>query len=72
MRKHQSHPHPGRSYTSAHGAFVRVDYVKPCGDVCFVIWPTWWKSKEGGTCMRYTAADFAEMVEAHNLQPVSA
>jgi hypothetical protein len=49
---------------------VRVDYVKRTGDVCFVVWPTWWESKEECTCLRYSAKDFADMAREHDLQPV--
>lgn len=70
-RKHPTHPHPGRSYTASSGAFVRVDYVKPDGDVLAVIWPTWWTSKESCECIRYTREDFAALLERQDLQPVT-
>ena len=70
MRKHSTHPHPGRSYTAASGAFVRVDYVKSDGDVLAVVWPTWWTSKAEGQAIRFAAADFADLVERQDLQPV--
>ena len=69
-RKHPAHPHPGRSYTSASGALVRVDYVKPDGDVLAVVWPAWWSSKADCECIRYPGEDFAVLVEQHELQPV--
>jgi len=70
MRKHATHPHPGRSYTSASGAFVRVDYVKRSGTVQCEIWPAWWESKGSSKTIGYTAAQFADLVDEHDLQPV--
>lgn len=69
-RKHATHPHPGRSYTAASGAFVRVDYVKPSGTVQCEIWPARWESKGSSRTTMLAAADFVAMAEEHGLQPV--
>lgn len=65
-------PRGGRSYTTANGALVRVDHVTTDGDVLAVIWPTWWTdpSRDRGL-IRYTSAEFAGLVEQHDLQPVA-
>ena len=63
-------PHPGRSYTSASGALVRVDYVKPDGDVLAVVWPAWWANKDIGERIRFPGGDFASLIEQHELQSV--
>lgn len=69
-RRHATHPHPGRSYTSASGAIVRVDYVKRTGTVQCEIWPTWWESKSSSRTTMLTAEQFADLVERHDMQPV--
>ncbi len=69
-RKHPTHPHPGRSYTAASGAFVRVDYVRPDGDGLAVVWPAWWTSKADGQAIRFTREDFAGLMVEHDLAPV--
>lgn len=70
MRKHATHPHPGRSYTARSGAFVRVDYVKRSGVVQCEIWTADWESKASGRTLTLSPEDFAALVTMHDMQPV--
>lgn len=70
-RKHPTHPHPGRSYTTTSGAFVRVDHVKPDGDVLAVVWPAWWRTKADCECFRFTREDFGAIMARNDFQPVT-
>jgi len=70
-------PHPGRSYTAASGAFVRVDYVaraghptKRKGYVQFEVWLPNWTSKADTETQGCTAEEFAHMITLFGLEPV--
>lgn len=71
MTRPASSPHPGRSYTAASGALVRVDYVRPTR-VQLEVWPAWWSSRDDSETLVCTPEGFAELVETHDLRPVSA